>query len=76
MGSPAGGSGEQAEAARGFRLNSDKLREIMVQGLLLNQRNASSFGDVRGAMMKKTLTCLLAAATIAAAIAAAAQFLE
>ena len=37
-------------------------------------RNASSVGDCpRGTTMKKTLTCLLAAATIAAALAATAM---
>jgi len=35
-------------------------------------RNACSVGDVGGSTMKKTLTCLLAAATIAAALAATA----
>jgi hypothetical protein len=35
-------------------------------------RNACSVGDVGGTTMKKTLTCLLAAATIAAALAATA----
>ena len=56
--------------ARGFRINSDKLSEIMLQGAYHSCRaTPARLATSRGNTMKKTLTCLLAAATIAAALA-------
>ena len=63
---------QHGSVSRSEGLNSDKLSEIMMRGLPNSCcATPTQLATPRGTTMNKTLTCLLAAATIAAALATA-----